>query len=125
MKHYYLYIEAGAQLTPDSHFYKVAIGQSAKELRKRAWLESYAIEHGHLFQVWLQDAADFYAKCVESLAPSPAPLQVMDASALIRKLKTGEDDPDTFFANLNRHRLLMKIDSRYYSERVLIRMQRG
>lgn len=114
MTHFYLYIEAGVQLNADTHFYKVAIGESEAQQRIYAWLESYAIEHGHFFVRWSHDAADFYQKCADSIGHDASPLAHVVGTALVRALKNGCEDPATFLANQHRHELLMRIDSNYY-----------
>lgn len=49
MTHYYLYIAAGLSIDSNTRFYKVGIGESEAQTKKRAWLEAYAYEHGRFF----------------------------------------------------------------------------
>lgn len=116
MKHYHLYIKAGVQIDENTEFYKVAIGTSEREQKHRAWLESYAMEHGHLFMMWDAAAVDFLDRCISSLAPLERYFIVINAADLRIQLKTGRDDPATYYANLQRHRLLMQIDPNYYTQ---------
>lgn len=119
MTHYYLYIECGAQLDADTIFYKVGIGESEKQRKIYAWLESYAIEHGHYFVLWSSDAADFYFKCSESIGPEAKPLVGILGPALVMVLKNGCHDPATFQHNWQRHETLMKIDPAYYAAQMI------
>lgn len=121
MTHYYLYIEAGHQIDENTRFYRVAIGESAQMLKRKAWLESYALEHGHFFVRWSLDASNFYNDCRLSLEGRARSLEPRTAQALIRQFKTGEEDPASYFANLNRHKMMMQIDPRYYSEHTIHR----
>lgn len=114
MTRYYLYIEAGTHLDADTNFYKVAIGESEQQRKIYAWLESYAIEHGHFFVRWSLDAADFLEKCVESIGPDAKPIHHIVGITLVRALKNGCEDPDTYLANQHRHEMLMRIDPKYY-----------
>ena len=116
MTHYYLYIEAGHQIDENTRFYRVAIGESTLMLKQKAWLESYALEHGHLFVRWTLAATDFYNECRLSLEGRARSLEPRTARALIHQFKTGEEDPASYFANLTRHKMLMQIDPMYYSE---------
>lgn len=124
MKHYYLYILAGHEIDTNTKFFRVAIGESAKELKLKAWLESYALEHGHLLALWTNSTAEFYAKCLDSLGYEFQPLLNYCADGMKRYLQTGEEDPATYHANLNRHRLLMQIDSKYYAEHTIHRFNK-
>lgn len=121
MTHYYLYIEAGHQIDENTRFYRVAIGESAPMLKRKAWLESYALEHGHLFVLWDIDAVKFYDECKLSLEGHARSLEPRTALALIHQFKTGEEDPATYFSNLNRHKMMMQIDPRYYSDHTIYR----
>lgn len=116
MTHYYLYIEAGLQIDENTRFYRVAIGESQQMLKRKAWLESYAMEHGHFFVRWSLDALNFYNDCRRSLEGHARSLEPRTAHALIHQFKTGEEDPASYFANLNRHKMMMQIDPMYYSE---------
>lgn len=116
MKHYHLYIKAGVQIDQDTEFFKVAIGTSGREQKISAWLESYAMEHGHLFIVWDALAADFLTKCFASIAPLKPRYSTATAVGLRTWLQTGKEDPATYYANMQRHRLLMQIDPEYYTQ---------
>lgn len=115
MTHYHLYIKAGVQLNTDTRFYKVAIGEGVLGVRQKAWLEAYALEHGHLFIIWSTEAVDFYDKCQASIGPEVVPILSLPGRDLIRILKNGCDDPQFWQAIQHRHNLLMQIDSSYYT----------
>lgn len=114
MTHYYLYIRAGQTLDSDTRFYKVGIGESEAQRRKFAWLESYAFEHGHFFVIWSPDAVDFMLKCQQSIGRDSSNIIALKAVELVRILRDGHAEPSTFQTNVNRHRLMMKIDPAYY-----------
>lgn len=115
MTRYYLYIKAGVQLDADSQFFKVAVGESQKEARVYAWLESYAYEHGHLFVRWSLPAVDFLSRCLESVDKSMFDVVNMKGKALVAFLRTGAEEPAFLQAALSRHKLLMQIDPDYYA----------
>lgn len=115
MTHYYLYIAAGIQVDADTRFYKVGVGESEAQNKKRAWLEAYAFEHGHFFVRWSLDAVEFCVKCQESIGRKyPEVLSVM-ANDLCKILATGCEEPAFYQSSLNRHKLLMQIDPDYYT----------
>lgn len=114
MTHYYLYIQAGVQLDAATRFYKVGIGSSKRQLHLHAWLEAFAVEHGHFFMIWNQAACDFFTKCRDSIGHDAAPLIVTSSEDLKKTLQNGCEDPAFWQAITHRHKLLMKIDPHYY-----------
>lgn len=121
MTHYYLYIQAGQTIDTDTAFYKVGIGESEAQIKKRAWLQAYANEHGHFFVIWSPDAVDFMIKCQESIGPNAKNVVAIMANDLVRILRDGAEEPSSYQAELNRHHLMMKIDSSYYTCNMLKR----
>lgn len=119
MTHYYLYIRAGKTLCSDTRFYKVGIGESESQQRNYAWLESYAFEHGHFFVIWSPEAVDFLLKCLQSIDRDSSNIIALKAVELVRILRDGHAEPSTFQTNVNRHRLMMKIDPNYYTFQML------
>lgn len=115
MTHYFLYIKAGIQIDANTAFYKVGIGKSDKGLRLRAWLEAYAAEHGHLFCIWSKDSADFYSRCVESIGHGAPLIQEIPGDTLKEVLRTGCEEPECYYALLNRHKMMMAVDPHYYA----------
>lgn len=115
MTHYYLYIAAGLTIDTNTRFYKVGIGESEAQNKKRAWLEAYAFEHGHFFVRWSLEAVEFCVKCQKSIGiQHPDVLSVM-ANDLCKILATGCEEPAFYQSALNRHHLLMQIDPNYYT----------
>lgn len=115
MTHYYLYIAAGHTIDSNTRFYKVGVGESEAQNKKRAWLEAYAFEHGHFFVRWSLDAVEFCVKCQQSIGiQHPDVLSVM-ANDLCKILATGCEEPAFYQSALNRHHLLMQIDPNYYT----------
>ena len=115
MTHYYLYIAAGHTINSNTRFYKVGVGESEAQNKKRAWLEAYAFEHGHFFVRWSLDAVEFCVKCQQSIGiQHPDVLSVM-ANDLCKILATGCEEPAFYQSALNRHHLLMQIDPNYYT----------
>lgn len=115
MTRYYLYIKAGAQLDANSQFFKVAVGESQKDARVYAWLESYAYEHGHFFVRWSLPAVDFLSRCLESVNKQILDVVPIKGKALVSFLGGGAEEPAFYQAALSRHKLLMQIDPEYYS----------
>ena len=119
MTHYYLYIAAGLTIDSNTRFYKVGIGESEAQNKKRAWLEAYAFEHGHFFVRWSLEAVEFCVKCQKSIGRlHPEVLSVM-ANDLYKVLAEGCEEPSFYQAALNRHHLLMQIDPNYYTCQML------
>lgn len=67
MKHYYLLIDAPGELSTDSHFFKVAIGQSAQEQRYLVHIEAYARANNCFFNLCDNPTAEFLNRIAESL----------------------------------------------------------
>lgn len=109
----YLYIKAGRQLDSDTRFYMVGVGGSAAQQKKKAWLQAFANEHGHFFVLWSNDAVGFYHRCQDSIGPNYHLLDVVSSDDLVRYLKTGDEEPCTYQAEINRHRILMQLDAQY------------
>lgn len=114
MTHYYLYIKAGLRIDATTSFYKVAVGQSEAQQRKQSWIQAFANEHGHFFVRLTPDALDFMTKCLESVNKDLFDVVTIKAEKLVRILRTGCEEPSSFQAELNKHRLLMAIDPDYY-----------
>lgn len=116
MVHYYIYIECGPTLTETARFYKVGIGQGVQGRKQMAFLESYALEHGHFFVVSSLEAWSFVVKCLVSIHKTLFDVIPCSADHLIKHFKVGEELPETYFANLQRHKLMMAIDPAYYTQ---------
>lgn len=119
MTHYYLYIAAGLTIDSNTRFYKVGIGESEAQNKKRAWLESYAYEHGHFFVRWSLDAVEFLARCLESVHKDLFDVLTMKADDMVGVLNGTRGEPAFYQAALNRHHLLMQIDPNYYTCQML------
>lgn len=115
MTRYYLYIKAGVQLDANSQFFKVAIGESQKDVRVYAWVESYAYEHGHFFVSWSLPAVDFLSRCLESVNKQILDVVPIKGKDLVSFLQDGTEEPAFLQATLSRHNLLMQIDPEYYT----------
>lgn len=114
MTHYYLYIQAGQELNTYTAFFKVGVGESETQIKKRAWLQAYAHEHGHFFVIWSPETVDFMIKCQKSIGPKAKNVIAIMANDLIKYLRDGAEVPSSYQAELNRHRVLMQIDPAYY-----------
>lgn len=119
MTHYYLYIEAGLSIDSSTHFYKVGIGDSVTQCKKRAWLESYAYEHGHFFVRWSLDAVEFLARCLVSVNKDLFDVLTVKADDLCAFFNGTGEEPAFYQAALNRHHLLMQVDPNYYTCQML------
>ena len=121
MTHYYLYISCGTSLDENSRFYKVAIGSSIQQTRFRAFLESYAIEHGHFFVLWDNDAIDFLNRCLQSVNMSLSQVTFCTGKELCNYFKGIAGSPYSLTSNMQRHDLLRRIDAAYYATCMLRR----
>ena len=119
MTHYYLYIQAGQTLDTRTAFYKVGVGKSDDQIKKLAWLQAYAHDHGHFFIIWSPDAVTFMIKCQKSIGTNAKNVVAIKANDLIRYFRDGAEVPSSYQAELNRHQLLLKIDPSYYTCQML------
>lgn len=119
MTHYYLYIADGLTIDSNTRFYKVGIGESEAQNKKRAWLESYAYEHGHFFVRWSLDAVEFLARCLVSVNKDLFDVLTLKADEMVNVLDGTREEPSFYQATLNRHHLLMQIDPHYYTCQML------
>ena len=115
MTHIYLYIECGASLDEDSRFYFVTIGESERETHIYAYLESYALEHGHYFVLRDETAIDFLTRCLISINGSLSQIRQCSGRELMDYFKESGPVPYSLTANQQRHELLKKIDPAYYA----------
>lgn len=110
----YLYISAASTIDKNSQFFMVGIGESEKMRRHYAWLEAFALEHGHFFVLWTQDAVEFCRKCLDSVGLKMDSVKAVKAPELVKFLGSGEKAPVFYQSAINRHRMLMQVDSNYY-----------
>lgn len=115
MTHYYLYIMCGATLDEDTRFYKVGIGESSSQSRVYAYLESYAMVHGHFFVLWDNDAVDFLTKCLDSINGTLSQVIIVNGADLVWSFKEKAPAPYSLRGNKQRHDLMKRIDPAYYS----------
>lgn len=96
MTHKYLYIrEDGALLSETSPIYIVMIGTSSQANRDYLFLTSYAVEHGHFFQLWNRETAFFLSKIIEEYPNQGSRLIKISARQLVRNLKANLESPLT------------------------------
>lgn len=114
MTHYYLYIEAGAQLDDTSKFYSVGVGSSLQGNRDRKFLEHYAALHGHFFAIWSVDLDEFLAKVKNSLPSHSVQTRLISARDLVRSFKTATMVPESAASLKTAHqqRYVMNLDYR-------------
>lgn len=115
MTHIYLYIECGASLDEDANFYFVTIGESPRETSIYAYLESYALEHGHYFVLRDATALEFLTRCLISINGSLSQVRQCSGRELMDYFKESAPVPYSLVANQQRHELLKKIDPAYYA----------
>lgn len=114
MTHFYLYIAAGETIDRNTQFFMVGIGESEKMRKHQAWLEAFAYEHGHFFVKWSVDAVDFCRKCLDSVGLKMDSVKAVKAPELVKFLASGDKAPVFLRSSMNRHHILMQIDSNYY-----------
>lgn len=116
MTRYYLYIMAGLELDNSTRFYKLSIGESERQDRVRAWLEAYALEHGHFFALCDRSCVDFLDSCLRSVAKDWRDVLITRGDAFVASLRGDGDDPVMFSQALHRHRFMRKINPNYYAQ---------
>ena len=115
MTRYYYYIKAGMALDRSSSFYRVAVGDTERGHRQTAWLEAYALEHGHFFVLVDSESSCFVMDCLESIGLDGGTIKQVTAPDLIRSLRTSCEVPAVYSAILHRHKLLMQVDPHYFA----------
>ena len=124
MTHFYLYIAAGTTIERTTQFFMVGIGESEKMRKHQAWLEAFAFEHGHFFVKWSNDAVDFCRKCLDSVGLKMDSVKAVKAPELVKFLACGDKAPVFLRSSMNRHHILMQIDSSYYFNFTINKQQR-
>lgn len=95
MKSYHLLIVAGACISLDTKFYKVAIGTSKKDVRYSQFIQEYAATHGHFFAIWSEETSIFLEKIAASLSQQlhELPFHKINVSDLVTFIKRHRDTP--------------------------------
>lgn len=114
MTHFYLYITADSTIDRESMFFMVGIGESERMRKHQAWLEAFAYEHGHFFVKWTSEAVEFCRKCLDSVGLKMDSVKAVKAPDLVKFLGYGEKAPIFYQSAINRHHVLMQVDSNYY-----------
>lgn len=101
MVHYYYYVSAGAQCDENTRIYKVAVGTSKQCQRDYAFIMTYALEHGHYFEVVSSRSDDFVKRLRHSLVQFNVQLEWLscrDLTALLRSAVSSPLSPNALHA---------------------------
>lgn len=112
MKHKYLYIEASAELDESAKAYFVMIGTGKQDQRDYLYLIQYSVQHGHYFEKYSSEVAEFLHKITESIPQFPPVVQT-DARSFVRSLKAGARPTLTQDQLLNRDHVLTYLNLNY------------
>lgn len=95
MKSYHLLIVAGACISHDTRFYKVAIGTSQKDVRCCQFLSDFAAAQGHYFERWSHETNLFLEKIAASLSKQlhELPFHKINVADLVTFIKRHRDTP--------------------------------
>lgn len=95
MKSYHLLIVAGACISLDTKFYKVAIGTGLRDIRCCQFLSDFAAAQGHYFERWSHETNLFLEKIAESLSQQlhELPFHKINVSDLVAFIKRHRDTP--------------------------------
>lgn len=85
----YYYVSAGAVCDDATRIYVVTLGISAQGKRDHAFLQSYAIQHGHYFEKMSVDSDTFILNLRESLAEFDISTQLIAGRDLVKLLRQG------------------------------------
>lgn len=101
MTHYYYYIEAGSEISQNSHFFRVAVGSSARAQRDFLFLIAYSVQHAHYFERFSAESDAFISQIASSLLVPRLPFVQIKAHDLVRCFKHGCAIPDCVQEQLN------------------------
>ena len=93
MTHKYYYVSAGAVCDDATRIYIVTLGISAQGKRDHAFLQSYAIQHGHYFEKMSADSDIFILNLRDSLAEFSISTQLIAGRELVKLLRQGIAEP--------------------------------
>ena len=113
MTHYHLYIECGSIVDANSHFYRVAIGQSKPEQAVFRKLQAYAAQHGHFFEIATREHEEFFLQVINSLDIMAPPVQYVRGRDLLRSFRTSQALPLSPQSCHNGHQLRLTLNLDY------------
>ena len=113
MTHYHLYIECGSIVDANSHFYRVAIGQSGPEQRVFRKLQEYAGKHGHFFEIASSEHEEFFYHVLNSLDTIAPRVQYVRGRDLLRSFRTPQALPLSPQSCHNGHQLRLTLNLDY------------
>ena len=113
MTHYHLYIECGSIVDANSHFYRVAIGQSGPEQRVFRKLKEYAAQHGHFFEIASSEHEEFFYHVLNSLDNIAPRVQYVRGRDLLRSFRTPQALPLSPQSCHNGHQLRLTLNLDY------------
>lgn len=120
-KHYYIYIEAGAQIDLGSRFFRVGIGTSKQANRDFLFLLGHAVSSGFYFEKQSDVTDNFLKNIAKSLnLDSTLELNVtlIDGRCLVRSIKAQTAANGNPYAahNAEHQRLMLYADYRFMSK---------
>ena len=113
MTHYHLYIECGSIVDANSHFYRVAIGQSGPEQRVFRKLKEYAAQHGHFFEIASSEHEEFFYHVINTLDNLAPRVQYVRGRDLLRSFRTPQALPLSPQSCHNGHQLRLTLNLDY------------
>ena len=113
MTHYHLYIECGSIVDANSHFYRVAIGQSGPEQRVFRKLKEYAAQHGHFFEIASSEHEEFFYHVINTLDNMAPKVQYVRGRDLLRSFRTPQALPLSPQSCHNGHQLRLTLNLDY------------
>ena len=113
MVHYYYYVSAGAQCDESTRIYKVAVGTSKQCQRDYVFLQAYALQNGHYFEVVSSRSDEFVKRLRHSLAQFNVQLEWLSCRDLCRELRQMTATPCAAGALTGAHRQRKSLDLNY------------
>ena len=93
MTHKFYYVSAGQVCDENTRIYIVTLGQSAQGARDTEFLRSYAIQHGHYFEIMSADSDIFILNLCDSLAEFDVSTQLIAGRDLVKLLRQSVAKP--------------------------------
>lgn len=109
MKKMYLNIEAGAVVDSSTRFYHVKVGNTRHEQRALDWMQNYATQNGHYFDIRRADSLEFFSRVYRSV-PNHLPVITIDICKLKKCFLNGTRPAISENYIKNNKKLLFNID---------------
>lgn len=116
MKTTYLLIDAGREISEESKFFAVSVGNSKLEKGMCAWLKRWSSERGHFFEKYDHQVTEFVFNIAESLGTKVflMGIQRFPITTLVHHIRKFNSTPSKAPMTSNCVQLMRAIDPKYF-----------